>query len=139
MLTEYETHRNNALYSSVLDVVVKANEKVFKQEDNNMCELLEQIINEKMEKKLAAIEAAEAAARTAEANARAAVEAATAEAAEKAEKALLKGRNEGMKQGRLQEQQHTAFNLKKINFSVEQIASVVEESVETVTAWLAEA
>ena len=193
MLTEYETHRNNALYSSVLDVVVKANEKVFKQEDNNMCELLEQIINEKMEKKLAAIEAAEAAARTAEANARAAVKAAeatartaeanaratveaaeanaratveaaeanaraaveaaeattraaveaaetaTAEAAEKAEKALLKGRNEGMKQGRLQEQQHTAFNLKKINFSVEQIASVVEESVETVTAWLAEA
>ena len=189
MLTEYETHRNNALYSSVLDVVVKANEKVFKQEDNNMCELLEQIINEKMEKKLAAIEAAEAAARTAETNARAAVEAAeatartaeatakatveaaeaaartaeanaratveaaeanaraavkaaeaaTAEAAEKAEKALLKGRNEGMKQGRLQEQQHTAFNLKKINFSVEQIASVVEESVETVTAWLAEA
>ena len=160
MLTEYETHRNNALYSSVLDVVVKANEKVFKQEDNNMCELLEQIINEKMEKKLAAIEAAEAAARTAEANARATVEAAeatartaeanaraavkaaeaaTAEAAEKAEKALLKGRNEGMKQGRLQEQQHTAFNLKKINFSVEQIASVVEESVETVTAWLAEA
>ena len=207
MLTEYETHRNNALYSSVLDVVVKANEKVFKQEDNNMCELLEQIINEKMEKKLAAIEAAEAAARTAEANARAAVEAAeatartaeatakatveaaeanaratveaaeaaaraaeanaratveaaeatartaesnaraavkaaeaaTAEAAEKAEKALLKGRNEGMKQGRLQVQQHTAFNLKKINFSVEQIASVVEESVETVTAWLAEA
>ena len=143
-----------------------------------MCELLEQIINEKMEKKLAAIEAAEAAARTAEANARATVEAAeataraaeanaratveaaeaaaraaeanaraaveaaeaaTAEAAEKAEKALLKGRNEGMKQGRLQEQQHTAFNLKKINFSVEQIASVVEESVETVTAWLAEA
>ena len=191
MLTEYETHRNNALYSSVLDVVVKANEKVFKQEDNNMCELLEQIINEKMEKKLAAIEAAEAAARTAEANARAAeanaratveaaeataraaeanaratveaaeanaratVEAATAEAAEKAEKALLKGRNEGMKQGieqgieqgreqgikqgQLQEQQHTAFNLKKINFSIEQIASVVEESVETVTAWLAEA
>ena len=142
MLTEYETHRNNALYSSVLDVVVKANEKVFKQEDNNMCELLEQIINEKMEKKLAAIEAAEAAARTAEANARAAVkaaEAATAEAAEKAEKALLKGRNEGMKQGRLQVQQHTAFNLKKINFSVEQIASVVEESVETITAWLAEA
>lgn len=44
-----------------------------------------------------------------------------------------------MKQGRLQGQQHTAFNLKKINFSVEQIASVVEESVETVTAWLAEA
>lgn len=182
MLTEYETHRNNALYSSVLDVVVKANEKVFKQEDNNMCELLEQIINEKMEKKLAAIEAAEAAARTAEANARATVEAAEAAARarklqpglllrlrkqtpgllsrlrklqpgllsklrklpplkqpEKAEKALLKGRNEGMKQGRLQEQQHTAFNLKKINFSVEQIASVVEESVETVTAWLAEA
>lgn len=146
MLTEYENHRNNALYSSVLDVVVKANEKVFKQEDNNMCELLEQIINEKMEKKLAAIEAAEAAARAtveaAEATARAAVEAAetaTAEATEKAEKALLKGRNEGMKQGRLQVQQHTAFNLKKINFSVEQIASVVEESVETVTAWLAEA
>ena len=196
--------REKNVASSVLDVVVKANEKVFKQEDNNMCELLEQIINEKMEKKLAAIEAAEAAARTAEANARAtveaaeaatraaeanaratveaaeataraaeanaratveaaeatartaeanaratveaaeanaraAVEAATAEAAEKAEKALLKGRNEGMKQGRLQEQQHTAFNLKKINFSVEQIASVVEESVETVTAWLAEA
>ena len=46
---------------------------------------------------------------------------------------------QGMKQGRLQVQQHTAFNLKKINFSVEQIASVVEESVETVTAWLAEA
>ena len=171
MLTEYENHRNNALYSSVLDVVVKANEKVFKQEDNNMCELLEQIINEKMEKKLAAIEAAEAAARAAEATARAAeataraaeataraaveaaettaraaveaAETATAEATEKAEKALLKGRNEGMKQGmkqgRLQVQQHTAFNLKKINFSVEQIASVVEESVETVTAWLAEA
>lgn len=56
MLTEYEKHRDNALYSSVMDVVVRANEEAFKQEENGMCELLEQIINEKIERKLNARE-----------------------------------------------------------------------------------
>ena len=46
----------SCVFCSVMDVVVRANEEAFKQEENGMCELLEQIINEKIERKLNARE-----------------------------------------------------------------------------------
>ena len=46
----------------------------------------------------------------------------------------LKGRLEGQIEGK----RTTAVNLKKINMPVEQIAEIVEESLETVERWLAQ-
>ena len=48
-----------------------------------------------------------------------------------------RGRSIGLREGRLAEKRATAANLKKINMSVEQIAQIVEESLETVEQWLA--
>lgn len=103
MLTEYEKHRDNSLYSSVMDIVVRANKEAFYEEENIMCEALEQIINEKLDAR------------------------------------EERGKQEGIQEGERLERQRTVRNLRKLNFSVEQIASVVEESVETVEGWLAKA
>ena len=103
MLTEYEKHRDNSLYSSVMDIVVRANKEAFYEEENTMCEALEQIINEKLDER------------------------------------EERGKQEGIQEGERLERQRTVRNLRKLNFSVEQIASVVEESVETVEGWLAKA
>lgn len=103
MLTEYEKHRDNSLYSSVMDIVVRANKEAFYEEENTMCEALEQIINEKLDAR------------------------------------EERGKQEGIQEGERLERQRTVRNLRKLNFSVEQIASVVEESVETVEGWLAKA
>ena len=103
MLTEYEKHRDNSLYSSVMDIVVRANKEAFYEEENTMCEALEQIINEKLDAR------------------------------------EERGKQKGIQEGERLERQRTVRNLRKLNFSVEQIASVVEESVETVEGWLAKA
>ena len=48
-----------------------------------------------------------------------------------------RGRSIGLREGRLAEKRATATNLQKINMPVEQIAQIVEESLETVEQWLA--
>ena len=50
LLKEYETHSDNHLYSSVMEIIVKANQEEF-QEENIMCEALEKIIEEKLEQR----------------------------------------------------------------------------------------
>ena len=55
------------------------------------------------------------------------------------ERGKQEGIQEGIQEGERLERQRTVRNLRKLNFSVEQIASVVEESVETVEGWLAKA
>ena len=50
----------------------------------------------------------------------------------------LKGKLEGRLEGQLEGKRTTAVNLKKINMPVEQIAEIVEESLETVERWLAQ-
>ena len=49
----------------------------------------------------------------------------------------LKGKREGRLEGQIEGKRTTAANLKKINMPVEQIAQIVEESLETVEQWLA--
>lgn len=98
MLTEYGKHRDNLLYSSVMDIVIRANRKIFYEEDSDMCEALEQIINEKLDAREA----------------------------------------RGKLEGERLERQRTVRKLRMFNFPLEQIANIVEESMETVEAWLAE-
>ena len=109
MLTEYEKHRDNILYSSVMDIVVRANKEAFYEEENTMCEALEQIINEKLD----------------------------AREERGKQEGREQGRQEGMR-ALLCSRKNTACNLRKMNLSTEQIAFAVEESVETVEKWLAE-
>ena len=49
----------------------------------------------------------------------------------------LEGKLEGRLEGQLEGKRTTATNLQKINMPVEQIAQIVEESLETVEQWLA--
>lgn len=51
-------------------------------------------------------------------------------------KGKLEGQREGRREGQLEGKRTTATNLKKINMPVEQIAQIVEESLETVEQWL---
>ena len=51
-------------------------------------------------------------------------------------KGKLEGQREGRLEGQLEGKRTTATNLKKINMPVEQIAQIVEESLETVEQWL---
>ena len=51
-------------------------------------------------------------------------------------KGKLEGQREGRLEGQLEGKRTTAANLKKINMPVEQIAEIVEESLETVEQWL---
>lgn len=50
---------------------------------------------------------------------------------------LREGRIEGRLEGQLEGKRTTATNLQKINMPIEQIAQIVEESLETVEQWLA--
>ncbi len=49
----------------------------------------------------------------------------------------IEGKLEGRLEGQLEGKRTTATNLQKINMPVEQIAQIVEESLETVEQWLA--
>ena len=138
MLAEYEKHRENSFCSSVMDVVVRANEKMFKEEENEMCELLEQIIDEKVDKRVAEILK------------RKEQEAIQEGIREGRQEGIREGRQEGIREGRREGIQegikegmrilkNVVRRLQKMNLSTEQIAYVMEENVETVEAWLAEA
>ena len=49
---------------------------------------------------------------------------------------LREGRLKGRLEGKLEGKRTTATNLQKINMPIEQIAQIVEESLETVEQWL---
>lgn len=49
MLQEYEQHKDNPLYSSIVEIVVRANQLLFRKEESTMSETLEAIINEKLD------------------------------------------------------------------------------------------
>ncbi len=49
MLQEYEHSKENTLYSSVMNIVVKANKDAFMKEGEAMCEELDRIINAKLD------------------------------------------------------------------------------------------
>ena len=50
---------------------------------------------------------------------------------------LREGELKGQIKGQLEGKRTTAVNLQKINMPIEQIAEIVEESLETVEQWLA--
>lgn len=49
MFTEYVQHKDNALYDSVMDIVIRANNDSFFKEENPMCQAFENIMNQKLE------------------------------------------------------------------------------------------
>ena len=112
MLQEYENHKQNVLYSSVMDIVVKANKSAFLKEGEVMCEELEKIINEKLEAKL------------------------KVRLKEQEEQCKKAGRAEGRAEGRTEGKSKTAKNLLKMGMPVEQIAEAVEEDIAVVKTWL---
>ena len=52
---------------------------------------------------------------------------------------LDRGRREGLSEGRTEGRRAAAINLKAMNMPIEQIAQALEENVEVVEQWLAEA
>ncbi len=51
LIRAYQGHEKNELYSSVMDIIVRANEEKFKEVDK-MCEALEEILKDKLEERL---------------------------------------------------------------------------------------
>lgn len=49
MFTEYVQHKDNALYDSVMDIVIRANNDSFFKEENPMCQAFENVMNQKLE------------------------------------------------------------------------------------------
>ena len=107
-LAEYRKHQNNGLYSSVIDIMIRVNRKRFVKEGSGMSEEFESLLNEKLAMR--------------EERGR--------------NMGLREGRLEGRLEGKLEGKRTTATNLKKINMPIEQIAQIVEESLETVEQWL---
>ena len=108
-MAEYRKHQNNGLYSSVIDIMIRANRKRFVKEGSGMSEEFESLLNEKLairEERGRSI-------------------------------GLREGELKGQIKGQLEGKRTTAVNLQKINMPIEQIAEIVEESLETVEQWLA--
>lgn len=49
LLTAYRSHQHDILYSSVMEVIVKANKEVFEKGDTDMCEALKEIMKDEFE------------------------------------------------------------------------------------------
>ena len=54
LFTEYEKHKNSNLHKSVMNLIMRANKKVFKEARNNMCEALMELMEDVIEEKFAA-------------------------------------------------------------------------------------
>ena len=50
---EYEKHRNNKLHKSVMDIIVRANERVFKEVRGSMCDALVELMQDVIDEKFA--------------------------------------------------------------------------------------
>ena len=127
-LAEYRKHQNNGLYSSVIDIMIRANRKRFVKEGSIMSEEFESLLNEK----LAMREERGRSIGFREGELKGKLEGKL----EGQREGKLEGQREGKLEGQLEGKRTTATNLKKINMPVEQIAEIVEESLETVEQWL---
>ncbi|MEE0810505.1 MAG: 3-isopropylmalate dehydrogenase, partial [Blautia sp.] len=52
LLAEYKKHKKDILYESVMDIIVKANPKMFEKEGDVMCEALEELMKDELEAQL---------------------------------------------------------------------------------------
>jgi len=50
IINDYKKHKNNPLYDSILNLIIQANQKKFK-EVNDMCEALEELMKDKIQEK----------------------------------------------------------------------------------------
>lgn len=49
LLAEYKKHKKDILYESVMDIIVKANPKIFEKEGDAMCKALEELMKDELE------------------------------------------------------------------------------------------
>lgn len=49
LLSEYKKHKKDTLYESVMDIIVKANQKLFEKEGDAMCKALEELMKDELE------------------------------------------------------------------------------------------
>lgn len=49
LLREYKKHKKDTLYESVMDIIVKANQKLFEKEGDAMCKALEELMKDELE------------------------------------------------------------------------------------------
>ena len=49
LLAEYKKHKKDILYESIMDIIVKANPKMFEKEGDIMCEALEELMKDELE------------------------------------------------------------------------------------------
>lgn len=51
LIAEYEKNNRNHHYESAMELIVRANEKIFRSEEKNVCEALEEILKDRIEQK----------------------------------------------------------------------------------------
>ena len=58
LLSEYKKHKKDTLYESVMDIISKANQKLFEKEGDTMCKALEELMKDELEaqKKIGAVQ-----------------------------------------------------------------------------------
>ena len=54
LLKEYRRHQNNVLYKSAMDMIIRANRKIFREEKSKMCEALRELFKDELEVGIAA-------------------------------------------------------------------------------------
>ena len=116
LFTEYGKHKNSNLHKSVMDLIMKANQKEFKEARGSMCdaliELMEDVIQEKVEEKV------------------------EQKVEEEKKKAISEGFSQGISIGEVRGAEEKLLEQvgKKLakGKSVEQIADELEESVDTI-------
>lgn len=54
LLKEYRSHQKNILYKSAMDMIIRANREVFKEEKSKMCEALRELFKDELEDGVAA-------------------------------------------------------------------------------------
>lgn len=54
LLKEYRSHQKNILYKSAMDMIIRANREVFKEEKSKMCEALRELFKDELEAGIAA-------------------------------------------------------------------------------------
>ena len=103
LLRDYEVHKNENLYQSMMNIIIDANEQTFKEE-RDMCEAIYRIARERMQDEFEARE----------------------------EKAKELGVQEGVQQGLNQKLVELVTKKLSKGKSVEEIADALEENVETI-------
>lgn len=99
LLNEYESHKNDIYYKSVMDIIVRANKNIFKEE-KGMNDVLWEIFEERIRNEMMSPEVQQ-------------------QIREERQEAMREGRKEGLQEGRKEAEQEIV-RLKEIIYSLEQ-------------------